>query len=74
MLLLYVTTYIIYYNTCAYCSYLGRGVSNMAIVDVEIPSGFQHVEHTDLDNAIERTDIRGDNAVFYINGVSSSIH
>lgn len=46
----------------------------MAIVDVEIPSGFQHVEHTDLDNAIERTDIRGDNAVFYINGVSSSIH
>lgn len=45
----------------------------MAIVDVEIPSGYQYVEHTDISNAIERTDVRGDNAVFYINGVSSRV-
>lgn len=43
----------------------------MAIVDVEIPSGYRYVEHTDLDDAVERTDVRGDNVVFYLNGVSS---
>ena len=40
----------------------------MAIVDVEIPSGYQYVQHR-ANIAIERVDVRGSNAVFYINGV-----
>ena len=40
----------------------------MAIVDVEIPSGYRYTIH--LPNpAIERVDVRGSNAVFYISGV-----
>ena len=40
----------------------------MAIVDVEIPSGYECVEYKDP-GVIERHEIRGDNAVFYINEV-----
>jgi alpha-2-macroglobulin len=53
-------------------SYLGEGSSNMAIVDVEIPSGYEYVGHTS-NTAIERVDVRGSNAVFYINGINGTI-
>ena len=44
----------------------------MAIVDVEIPSGYRYIQHRE-NKAIERVDVRGSNAVFYINGVWKSI-
>ena len=42
----------------------------MAIVDVEIPSGFVYTGFSDSRRVIERQEIRGSNAIFYISGVS----
>ena len=43
----------------------------MAIVDVELPSGYTYSDHrvTLGDDTIERTDVRGSNAIFYFNEV-----
>ena len=44
-------------------------MSNMAIVDVEIPSGYVFTGHDDVSGVIERREARGSNVVFYINDV-----
>ena len=50
-------------------SYLGEDESNMAIVDVEIPSGYVFTDYYDYNGVVERRDVRGSNVVFYINEV-----
>ena len=52
-----------------WCSYLGEGESNMAIVDVEIPSGYVFVQYSDSRRVVERQETRGSNAIFYISSV-----
>ena len=59
-----------YTNTLLWCSYHGEGESNMAIVDVEIPSGYVYVQYSDFRGVIERQETRGSNAIFYISSVS----
>ena len=56
--------------TLLWCSYHGEGESNMAIVDVEIPSGYVYVQYSDFRGVIERQETRGSNAIFYISSVS----
>ena len=41
----------------------------MAIVDVEIPSGYVFTDYHDFNGVVERRDVRGSNIVFYINEV-----
>ena len=52
---------------------MGEGDSNMAIVDIEIPSGYQYTSH-EKEKGIERVDVRGSNIVIYLSGVSVSIY
>ena len=56
-------------HMCTYCRYLGSGESNMAIVDVEIPSGYVFDKLYDPSKVVQRHEVRGSNAVFYINEV-----
>ena len=52
--------------------YEGQGTSNMAIVDVEIPSGYVYLGYRVSDSkndTIEREEVRGDNAIFYLSEV-----
>ena len=42
----------------------------MAIVDVEIPSGYVYIQYSDFRGVIERQETRGSNAIFYISSVS----
>ena len=66
--LILIMYYVPTYNTC--CRYLDEGESNMAIVDVEIPSGYVFITYSDPSRVIERQETRGSNAIFYISAVS----
>ena len=41
----------------------------MAIVDVEIPSGYMYIQFSDSRRVIERQETRESNAIFYISSV-----
>jgi CD109 antigen len=53
--------------------YLDEGESNMAIVDVEIPSGYVFITYSDPSRVIERQETRGSNAIFYISAIEDAV-